>query len=75
MSGQTPRLTRGSDDGHVTLKLLSQEEVTGLIQLLSTWNAQHTHLASTTENIFMFCKLFSHVRSFLGRVHTINTQH
>lgn len=33
-----PLLTRGSDDGHLILKLFSQEEVTGLPQDLSTCN-------------------------------------
>jgi len=54
-NGRTdPWLTRGSDDGQLALKLVSQEEVTGLLQVLSTCNDNIHIFMWRIENVFLF---------------------
>lgn len=50
------RLTRGSDDGHLTLKLFSQEEVTVLLQGLSTCLSTTGHMLVWRRKYFPFLK-------------------
>lgn len=51
---QDPELTRGSEDGQLTLKLFSHEEVMWLLHDLSTWNHRVHSLMCRIINILLF---------------------